>query len=224
MKKILALTLVAVSMAAFVTSARAEGFSVYSYEYDNDGAPTKIEPAPDGAIGDTYVIHEGAFANATVGMPDTLMVPCTGYNTVRFVTDERVVVHAYESYAEVGGVGFVLQGCGLREIHGTPFADEIYGSDYDNVIYGGGGADVLQEAETITGFNAGRDTIYGGLGGDEIWVGANGDTATGGGGNDTIAGAGGADTLAGGRGNDTLIGGAGADMLTGGPGTDTVRQ
>lgn len=94
----------------------------------------------------------------------------------------------------------------ILNVWGSPFDDQIQGSDQANVILS----------------MAGHDIVLGGDGADELIGGPGGDELLGGNGADTLDGENGADTLRGGRGFDLLIGGPHPDDIRGGRGHDTV--
>jgi Ca2+-binding RTX toxin-like protein len=77
-------------------------------------------------------------------------------------------------------------------------------------------------ADSINGYTAGSNRIYG-LGGNDALTGyERDDLLDGGTGNDTLIGGDGNDNLLGGDGNDSLTGGIGNDTLIGGIGSDTM--
>jgi Ca2+-binding RTX toxin-like protein len=120
---------------------------------------------------------------------------------------------------------------GDDSIHGSIFADTLYGWEGNDTIVADGGKDLVRGGDgndRLTGDGGtndllvGNDTIFGDAGDDIIDAGAGNDVARGGDGADSVAGAAGNDTLIGDAQNDTLDGGIGRDRFYGGAGDDTV--
>ncbi|WP_349627988.1 calcium-binding protein [Bradyrhizobium sp. AC87j1] len=95
-----------------------------------------------------------------------------------------------------------------------------------NVI--GGHNDVFvamgKGSDSVTLYDYGNDTVYGGSGNDAIRGGHGNSSLFGGAGNDSIYGGSGNDTLSGGTGNDRLEAGTGAQVLEGGSGHDILQD
>jgi Ca2+-binding RTX toxin-like protein len=112
----------------------------------------------------------------------------------------------------------------VEQLGGTPYKDDITGSEADNVVYSGQGDNVLRGKggnDTFYG-GSGADTMDGGPGEDRLYSSLGDDTLKGGPGNDSLFADDGADKLDGAGDDDYLDGGLGADTITGGDGVDTV--
>ena len=123
---------------------------------------------------------------------------------------------------------------GSGPFSGSPFGDQITGTDSNDVINGLGGDDCidgLSGADTLRGGTGvdtidgqrGNDRLIGGSGRGNLRGGTGNDRVTGGSAQDVLFGNTGHDRLSGGRGADQLFGGAGRDRLTGSPGKDIIE-
>lgn len=82
--------------------------------------------------------------------------------------------------------------------------------------------DLITDAVHIE-FEAGSDTISGGIGDDVVFGQGGNDVLDGDEGNDLLDGGAGADIVEGGAGDDTILGGTGDDTLSGGDGNDFIQ-
>ena len=149
-----------------------------------------------------------------------------------------VVVDLLRGVVPQDGFGSADYLCGVKNIEGSYFSDNLRGDRQDNRIDGWDGNDTIYgEAgnDELWGLG-GADSIYGNEGDDHIHGGEGDDVRLDGGpGSDTIYGDGGNDLLVGGEdgendvdylyggsGDDTLYGGGGADKLYGEKGSDLL--
>jgi Ca2+-binding RTX toxin-like protein len=144
--------------------------------------------------------------NALNGCGEAGVLGC-GIDTVNYSTgyEAGVTINLAGGGPSGGNADSIV---GFTNAVGTPFADDIIGTDANvgNNLKGGKGND------DISG-NSGPDFAQGGAGKDNIRGGSGDDTLKGGGANDTIRGSNGDDNIYGQKGKDKCNGGGGVNVV-----------
>ena len=144
--------------------------------------------------------------NALNGCPVGGIVGC-GIDTVNYSQgyEAGVTINLAGGGPSGGSADSII---GFTNAVGTPFADDIIGTDANigNNLKGGKGND------DISG-NSGPDFVQGGAGADSVRGGSGDDTLKLGGGNDTARGSNGDDNIYGQKGKDKCDGGGGDDVV-----------
>jgi Ca2+-binding RTX toxin-like protein len=144
--------------------------------------------------------------NTLNGCPAGLLAGC-GIDTVNYSQgyEAGVTVNLAGGGPAGGNADSIV---GFTNAVGTPFADNIIGTDANigNNLKGGKGSD------DISG-NSGPDFVQGGAGKDNIRGGSGDDTLKGGDANDTIRGSNGDDNIYGQKGKDKCNGGGGVNVV-----------
>lgn len=122
----------------------------------------------------------------------------SGTNTASYADAATGLIASLSSPSSNTGDAAGDQFSQIRNLTGSSFDDELYGSEGMNVIKGGFGNDRLYGLDGV-------DTLFGGEGHDALYGGAKNDFLDGGSGNDRLFGGEGYDRLAGGTGSDTFV-------------------